>query len=281
MERERVTITIRRDLLNQVDKLIDGTKVRNRSHAIESLVTKSLGSHLGTALVLAGGKGVKMRPFTYEMPKSMIPINDRPILAHIIERLREHNIRNVVLLTGYLGEKIQAHFGDGSAYGVQITYVHETKALGTAGALQAARSHVGGQAFYVLHGDVLADINFSEFAEFHEAQGRAATMALTSVENPTAYGAVRLSGTRIVEFEEKPTNDPSVSRLINAGMYVLNPSVLDRIPGVKGGKPIFLEEDVFPELVTQGELTGYLFDGTWFDISTPAEYERALKAWHR
>ena len=140
---------------------------------------------------------------------------------------------------------------------------------------------MGAQPVYVIHGDVLADINLTELAEFHEAQGREATMALTSVANPTAYGAVRLSGTKVVEFEEKPTNGPSVSRLINAGIYILNPSVLNRIPKPRANQPVFLEEDVFPDLVTRGELTGYLFEGTWFDISTPTEYERALKAWQK
>ena len=161
MDRERVTITIRRDLLAQVDKLIDGTKVRNRSHAIETLVTRSLGSHLTTAVILAGGVGVKMRPFTYEMPKPMIPLNDRPILAHIIEQLREHGIHSILLLTGYLGEKIQSYFGDGSAYGVHITYLHEDQPLGTAGALRSIKPHVAAQPFFVIHGDVLADVNFT------------------------------------------------------------------------------------------------------------------------
>src|SRR3990167_7464514 len=104
-------------------------------------------------------------------------------------------------------------------------------------------------------------------------------MALTSVADPAAYGAVRLSGTRVVEFQEKPSNDLSVSRLINAGVYVLEPGVLDRIPTKK--EPVFLEDDVFPALIAAGQLTGYLFEGTWFDISTPAVYERALKAWKK
>lgn len=278
MERERITITIKHELLGQVDRLIDGTKVRNRSHAIESLVTKALGSQLGTAVILAGGEGVKMRPFTYEMPKPMIPVNDRPILEHLIERLKDHNIRRIILLTGYLGDKIQAHFGDGAKFGVQITYVHETKPLGTAGALVAAKQHLGTQPFFVFHGDVLADINLTDVAEFHQQYGRLATMSLTSVRDPEAYGAVRLSGTKIVKFEEKPDAAASVSRLINAGIYVLDPAVLDLVLQTQS-TPTYLETDVFPQLVNQEQLTGYNFEGAWFDISTPTIYERALKEW--
>lgn len=278
MERERITITIRKDILRQVDAQIDGTKLRNRSHAIESFVSKGLGSQLGTAFVLAGGKGLKMRPFTYEMPKSMIPVNGRPILEHILEQLRSHNIRSIVLLTGYLGQKIQDHFGDGSKFGVHIQYLHEEQPLGTAGALHAASQFINQQPFFLLHGDVLADINLTELAEFHEQHHRLATMALTSVSDPRAYGSVRLSGTKVVSFDEKPSDDPGVSRLVNAGVYVLDPGVLSLIPN-RTNKPVFLEDGVFPALVERGQLTGYLFQGTWFDISTPETYERALKEW--
>ncbi|MBI4032083.1 nucleotidyltransferase family protein [Candidatus Berkelbacteria bacterium] len=276
MERERVTITIRRDLLSRVDHTIDGVRIRNRSHAIESLLTRSLGSELGTAVILAGGEGLQMRPFTYELPKSLIPIKNRPILEHIIAQLREHGIRRIILLIDYLGQKIEAHFGDGSRFGVEITYLRDTKPRGTGGALRAVAPLVGEQPFFVLHGDVLTQINLSEMAKFHESQHRRATMALTSVADPSAYGAVRVSGTSIVDFLEKPQTDPGVSRLINAGIYVLDPAVLSLIPA-KGTS--YLEQDVFPKLVAQQELTGYVFEGLWFDISTPEVYERALKSW--
>lgn len=279
MDRERITITIRRDLLRQVDTTIDHVKVRNRSHAIEALVSRGLGAQLTTAVVLAGGKGLKMRPFTYELPKSMIPVHDQPILEHILELLRSHSVRHVILLTDYLGQKIEQHFGDGKRFGVQITHVRSEDSKGTAGALLAAAQMLTklGQPFYLLHGDVLAELNLSEMAEFHNAQGRKATMALTSVADPSAYGAVKLSGTAVVDFHEKPLADPAVSRLINAGVYILDPSLLSLLPRDK--QVSYLEEDLFPQLIAERQLTGYLFEGKWFDISTPETYERALKEW--
>ncbi len=279
MERERITITIRQDLLRQVDSTIDHVRVRNRSHAIEALVSRSLGAQLSTAVVLAGGKGLKMRPFTYELPKSMIPVHDQPILEHILELLRSHNVRHAILLTDYLGQKIEQHFGDGKKFGIQITYVRSKDSQGTAGALLSAQALLTqlGQPFYLLHGDVLAELNLSEMAEFHNAQGRKATMALTSVADPSAYGAVKLSGTAVVDFHEKPLTGPAVSRLINAGVYILEPSLLTLLPASK--KVAYLEEDLFPPLIDQRQLTGYLFEGKWFDISTPETYERALKEW--
>lgn len=277
MERERVTITIRRDLLARVDHTIDGVRIRNRSHAIESLLTRSLGSELGTAVILAGGQGLNMRPFTYELPKSLIPVKDRPILEHIIEQLREHGIRRIILLIDYLGQKIETHFGDGRRFGVEIHYQRDASPQGTGGAFRSLTELVGDQPFFVLHGDVLAKINLSEMAKFHESQGRRATMALTSVADPSAYGAVRVSGTEVVEFTEKPESNSGTSRLINAGVYVFDPSVLSLIPSVGTS---YLEQDVFPKLIEARGLTGYVFEGQWFDISTPEVYEQALKAWN-
>lgn len=122
MKRTRLTITIDGRVINLLDKQIDGARLRNRSHAIEYLLLKALTPRPKKAIILAGGKGVKMRPFTYEMPKVLLPIHNRPILEHTIELLRKHDVRDIIISTGHLGEKIVNYFGDGAKFGVRIAY---------------------------------------------------------------------------------------------------------------------------------------------------------------
>jgi NDP-sugar pyrophosphorylase family protein len=278
MERKRLTITLKKDLFPEVDRIIDGEKIRNRSHAIEFLLLQALRPKIKRALVLAGGKGLKMRPFTYEMPKSMIPVHGRPILEYTIELLRNHDIRDIVLLTGYLGDKIKAHFGDGSKFGVKITYLEEKKEVGTARPLLLAKKYLDEEPFLLIYGDILVDIDLADFISFHQEEKGVATVALTSVAEPSPYGVVKLRGSKILGFEEKPVRAPKLSRLISAGLYVLEPSVFDYIPK----KPYsMLEEDVLPKLASEGSLRGFPFEGQWFDVGTPEIYERVLKEWKK
>src|SRR3990167_4798522 len=123
MDRDRLTITLKKSVLAKVDDLIDGTRIRNRSHAIEYLITQSLSPKISQAVILAGGKGINMRPFTFEMPKGLFPVGGKPILEHIIDLLRRFDINDIIFSIGHLGEKIQEHFGDGKKFSVNITYV--------------------------------------------------------------------------------------------------------------------------------------------------------------
>ncbi|KKW35004.1 MAG: Nucleotidyl transferase, partial [Candidatus Uhrbacteria bacterium GW2011_GWC2_53_7] len=126
---ERVTITVKKDILRRVDSLVDGREIRNRSHAIETLIARSLSkTGLDTALVMAGGEGAHLRPVTYEIPKSLIPIRGKPILEHQINLLKRYDVTNIILAVDYMNEKIRQHFGDGRKFGVDITYVVENKA---------------------------------------------------------------------------------------------------------------------------------------------------------
>ena len=167
MDRERLTITLRKDVLKRLDKTIDGNRIRNRSHAIEYHLNQSLPPSIDKALILAGGRGVNMRPFTYEMPKTMIPIKDKPILEYTIEHLRDAGIRELIINIGHLGEKIEKHFGDGKKYGVHIEYIREKKEQGTAGALRLAKEKIKGKPFLLMYGDVLAEIDINDFIDFH------------------------------------------------------------------------------------------------------------------
>lgn len=280
-KRERITITIRDDLLRSLDQIIDYQKVRSRSHAIEVLLSRILHTEANQAVILASGEGVKMRPFTYEIPKPLIPVNGRPLLEHSIELLRQHGITNIYITVSHLAEKIEEHFGDGSRFGVSITYIHEKKPTGTGGALLAARKKLKEGPFVVAYADVLADLDLTEFLQTHEnAKAAAGTIALTSVADPSAYGAVKMRGSRVVEFSEKPVISGDVSRLVFAGIAAFDTAIFSFFPNKKKGS-LSLENDVFPELIEQGRLYGYPFEGQWFDVSTPEIYEQVLKQWSK
>lgn len=275
MDRDRLTITLSKTILAKVDALIDGTKIRNRSHAIEYLITQSLSPRVHQAVILAGGKGLNMRPFTFEMPKGMFPVGGKPILEHQIEMLRSAEIRNIVLSIGHLGEKVQEHFGDGKKFGVNITYVKEEKEAGTGGALLLAKKSIIGDTFIVLHGDILIDINLMDIVAFHKDQGTTATIALTSVVDPSSFGEVVLHGAKIKQFVEKPEKGTHSSQLINCGLYIFEKEIFDFIPEENSSRL----EDIFPKLVTARDVSGFMFEGQWVDIGSPASYERAIREW--
>jgi NDP-sugar pyrophosphorylase family protein len=275
MSRERLTITLRDDVLKKVDGMVDNIRIRNRSHAIEVLLSRALSTRsIKHAVLLAGGKGTRMRPFTYEIPKPMIPVQGRPLIQHLVELLRKYEVREIVFSVGYMGDKIKEYFGNGSRFGVNITYIEEDKELGTAGPLNLLRDKLT-DTFLMFNGDVLANIDLKDFLSFHEDKKGLATIALTAVSNPSRFGVARLRGDNILEFVEKPPAGKEASNLINAGVYVLEPEVLKYVP--KGRA--MMEKDVFPKLAKKGQLFGYYFDGQWFDTGTPEAYEDAIKNW--
>lgn len=277
MERKPFTITMKKDLLKKVDSLVDGTKIRNRSHALEYVVSKYFKPKIRQALILAGGDGVKMRPFTYELPKTMIPVKGRPILEHIIELLREYDIREIYVAIGHLGEKVKDHFGDGAKFGVRINYIEEKRKMGTGGSLKNAIIRLGNEPFLLIWGDVLIDIDLGDMIDFHLERSPIMTVALTSVEDPTEYGAVKLHGENIVEHKEKPKKTAAMSHLVSAGVHIVDPSISDFIPPKSFST---LEEDVVPKLIRNKKIKGYLFEGQWFDVGTPEIYQRAIKEWN-
>ena len=275
MDRNRLTITLKQEVLKQLDDLIDGTRIRNRSHAIEYVLSKHFAPKVRRALILAGGKGLKMRPFTYEMPKALIPLNGRPVLEHIIESLRRYDIRELVISIGYQGQKIKQHFGDGSKYGVRIVYLDQGKnETGTAQPVLHAKKLFGNQPFVVYYGDVLANVDLVDMIDYHLSTDALVTMALTSVNRSSDWGVVRVQGSKVYSLLEKPDHRKNLSHVINAGVYIFEPKALEHFDSATK-----LERDVFPKLVEQGKLAGYLFAGQWFDVGNPASYEQAIKEW--
>lgn len=276
--RNRITITLRGSILKKIDKYIDGDRIRNRSHAIEYILNKFFAPRITKALILAGGEGIKMRPLTYEMPKALIPIHGRPVLEYIIENLRYHNIRDIVISTGHLGSKIKEYFGNGSKFGVKITYLDQgKKAVGTAPPLLQAQKLLKKKSFVLYYSDVLSDINLEDMIDFHTANPSVATLALTSVRDSANWGVVRVQGNKVYSFLEKPQSRKDLSHLINAGVAICNDKIFDDIHT----KTKRLETEVFPELVKKKNLNGYMFAGQWYDVGNPTSYKKAVEDWQR
>ncbi|MEM3374780.1 MAG: sugar phosphate nucleotidyltransferase [Candidatus Woesearchaeota archaeon] len=271
--KERLTITLDSETLIKVDKFIDGKNIKNRSHAIEVLLNKFLGKPK-KALLLLGGKGTRFRPITYELPKALLPVQGKTVPEHLIELFKKYNITDLIFSVGYMSEKIINYYGDGSRFGVKITYVKEEEPLGSAGAIKLASKYLD-ETFIVTNGDELKNINLDEMFEFHKKNKAKITVALTTVEDPSAYGVAKLEGNKILAFVEKPKKEEAPSNLINSGLSIWEPEVIKLIPN---GFSMY-EKDIFPKLAQEEKLFGYIFSGQWFDTGTPERYEKAIKEW--
>jgi len=271
--KERITITLDKNLISQIDKRIDGIDIKNRSQEIELLLAEALGTNIPSkAVLLVGGRGSRLRPLTDKIPKSLLEVQGKTITEHLLDLLKKYGIRDAVLCVGYLKDKIKEYFGDGTKIGVNITYVEENEPLGTAGPLKLAKKYLK-DSFIVSNGDELKNINIPRMFRLHKRKNALATIALTTVDDPSHYGVARLDGSRIVEFVEKPVKAPS--NLINAGFYILEPEVINMIPDGFS----MLEKDVFPKLAKMGRLRGFPFAGQWFDIGNIERYKIAEKKW--
>lgn len=276
MERERLTITLKKEIVNSIDRMVDGAKIRNRSHAIEYVLSKGLFPEKTKVVILTGGKGVKLRPFTYEMPKALLPVHNKPLLQHTLEFMAKNGFRDIIVSIGYLGNKIKEYFRDGSSFGIRIAYVEQKgKESGTVQPLLQAQKLVGKSPFVLWYGDVLAKVDLFDMLDFHKSSKSIATMGITSVEKPSDWGVVNMKGSYVVGFAERPTKNVSISHLINAGIYVMNPEIFDYIkPGSKS-----MEIDVLPKLVKEKKLAGYSLCDQWFDVGSLENYEKAVREW--
>ncbi|HSO98598.1 MAG TPA: NDP-sugar synthase [Solirubrobacteraceae bacterium] len=221
------------------------------------------------ALILVGGEGTRLRPLTSTQPKPIVPLAGRPFLTYMLAWLHRHGVREVILACGFLPDAMREVLGDGDALGLRLHYVEEPAPLGTGGALKYAEDLLA-ERFFMLNGDVLSDIDLTAQLAQHERTGARATLALTPVEDPSAYGLVRReTDLSVREFVEKPRPEQIDTNLINAGAYILERSVLD-VMG-PAGTNISIEREVFPSLVGRG-LFGYEAPGYWLDIGTPDRY---------
>jgi mannose-1-phosphate guanylyltransferase len=220
------------------------------------------------AVILVGGEGTRLRPLTSTVPKPVVPLVDRPFIAFMLEWLSAHGIDDVVMSCGFLATSVRNVLGDGSRYGIRLRFVEEPDPRGTAGALKYAESMLD-ERFLMLNGDVLTDIDLTEQIAQHERTGAKGTLALVPVEDPSAYGLVRLHDDRAVEgFVEKPSPDMIDTNMISAGAYVLEREILELVPPDRN---VSIEREVWPQLVGAG-LYGFPSDSYWLDIGTPARY---------
>jgi NDP-sugar pyrophosphorylase family protein len=225
------------------------------------------------AVLLAGGKGVRLRPLTYTIPKPLLPIGERPILEEIIERLKKSGVREFIVAVGYRAELIETYFRDGAQLGVRIEYVLETQPLGTAGPLSLVRAQCdlpADEPLIIMNGDILTDLDVRELVEFHRAQGCELTVATRDYQLQHPYGVIQLddAGTRITSIVEKP----AVTDVVSAGIYALQPSSLDLVPAGR----FYDIPDLVNALVAAGRPVGaYHFDGEWLAIDRIEQLEDA------
>jgi NDP-sugar pyrophosphorylase family protein len=226
------------------------------------------------ALILAGGKGTRLRPLTVFTPKPIVPICNRPFLLYQLDTLRRAGITDITLSLSYQPHKIEQQLGDGSAYGVRLKYTVEPQPMGTAGAYKFAEELIR-EPTVVFNGDILTDLDLQAVIREHKKRQALATIVLTPVENPSAYGLVETERDgRIRSFLEKPKADEITVNTINAGTYVLEPGVLDIIPAAENHS---FEYGLFPNLLTRGEpFFAHIPESAyWLDIGTPQRYLQA------
>ena len=225
---------------------------------------------LQQAVILVGGQGTRLQPLSYHAPKSMMPVLNRPFLEHTIAYLKNYGVSEVILTLSHLPEAIQRHLGDGANLGIRLSYVVEDSPLGTAGAVKNAEVHLAG-TFAVLNGDIFTDLDLADLVTFHRHKGAQATIALTYVDNPSAFGVVETeSDGRVRRFIEKPSPDQITSHWINAGIYILEPEVLRHVPE---NSHYMFERGLFPRLLELDKpVYGYPFRGYWLDMGTPEKY---------
>lgn len=225
------------------------------------------------ALVLVGGFGTRLRPLTFTTPKQMLPIMGRPMIEWVVGRLVGH-VDEVVLSLGYKPDAFLEAYPDGEIAGLPFSVAVEPEPRGTAGAVRFSADEVGlDETFLVLNGDVLTDLDLAALIEFHRTSGGAATIALQPVDDPSRFGVVLTEADgRVEAFVEKPAPGTAPTNNINAGTYVLEPSVVSRIPA---GKSVSIERETFPALVEAGELYAMAADTYWLDTGTPEQFLEA------
>ena len=235
-------------------------------------------------IVLAGGFGTRLLPWTANTPKPLIPILDRTMIEHVVSILPGEMVDKLLIAAGFGIEQMRDHFA-GLDLPYEVVIVEETEPLGTGGAIANCREHLGEGTCCVINGDLLTSLRVDEMLTAHVENGCMASIALWEVEDPSRFGVADFdeSNSRIKRFQEKPPREEAYSNLINAGTYLLEPEVFDRMP--EGA--FSMERVVFPVLAEEGELSGFPYTGHFVDAGTPGSYIEAMKTlianrdWHR
>jgi len=265
--RERVTITIKEDVLNQVDRIVDGLSIRSRSQAIEYLLSKTLSDYkIKNSLILAGGNdSIKGIP---KKSKFLLEINGKYLIEKVIDYLEGFNAGKITVSVDLNKEKIKKGLEEKK---ISVDLLELEKPSGTIEPIMKMKNYFR-DTFVVVSGDSLCSLNLNEMLAFHQANKSIATIALTTVNNPKDYGVAMLQGKKITEFIEKPKKEAG-SYLINTGYYIFEPEVFKYI----SRKMKNIEKDLFPKLAEKGLLAGYPFQGMYFNINSKKDFEKAKR----
>ena|SRR3989344_5365255 len=226
------------------------------------------------AVIFCGGEGIRLRPLTLDIPKPLVPIQGKPVIEHLFDFFKECGIKDIVLTTCYLKEKIKEKYTEGDLVGLNINYIEEENLMGTANHIELARQYLT-ETFVVSNGDELKNFDMAEMLQLHKETGALVTIAIKEVPDPSSFGTVKLEGNKIVQFVEKPKKEEAPSNFISTGFYIMEPEVINYIPKSYS----MLEKEIFPKLAQEGKLFGYKFQGQWFDTGTFERLATAEKEW--
>ncbi len=223
------------------------------------------------AIILAGGLGTRLRPLTDTTPKPLLPIKNKPIIEHTINNLKKHGITDIILSIGYKADQIMEYFGDGSRFGVYISYCIEDDPLGTGGAVKQAAKNIEDEHFILIWGDNLMDLDVTKMKQSHETNNALITMTLTFREDVENFGVVKLDQNKIIGFIEKPERSQAPSNLINAGAFIINKKALAILPEGKSN----IERECFEKLAEEGVIFAHEHNGQWYPTDNLEKYQKA------
>lgn len=253
-DRVRISLTLRPEIVNLLDSKIDGTKIRNRSHAVEQFLKQVLASTSGQAIILVGDED-----------KTLIDICGETVIERMLAQLAKASIYRIIICCKEESKKLKKYLGKKKFSAFQFIYTRNEN-TGTAAALYACKDLLEPGDFLLIYGDVLAELDIYDLKDFHKSHNGIATMVVTSVADPLPWGIVRLKRNRITEFFEKPSPEQSpqlrLTNLINAGIYMFQPEIFSYL----SKKNKNLETEIFPALVQKNKFYGYLLDGAWFNV---------------
>jgi len=267
--KERITLTIEKDILEKIDARVDGSNIKNRSHAVELLLIKAMSANrLGKGVILAGGEAEKNKKITI-----LDNVNDRSLLEWNIKFMKRYGVKEILICLPKGREDVKEKFNT-QTMGVDIKYFDEEYPLGTAGSINAIKDFIT-ETCVICYSDDLKKVDLDDMYVFHKHNHKTATIALTTVDDPSNFGVALMNGNKIVAFVERPAKEGAPSKLINSGVFIVEPEILKCIPE---GFSIF-EQDVFPKLAKNDNLIGYVFSGQWLKIRTQEDLEKARKEW--
>jgi len=267
--KERITLTIEREILEKIDAKVDGSVVKNRSHAVELMLIKAMSSNrLRKGIILVGGEHEPHKEVSV-----LDVIQDKTLLEWNIKLLKRNGVKDILICIPKGREDIKEKFTIQSM-GVNITYFDEEYPLGTAGSLRAVKEFIT-ETTVVCYSSDLKKIDMDDMYVFHKNNNKLCTLALTTVDDPSKFGVALMNGNKIITFVEKPSKDSAPSKLINSGVFIIEPEMLKLIPDGFS----LMEQDVFPKLARDDDLVGYVFSGQWMKIKTLEDMEHARKEW--